>query len=349
MGRIYKRANRYGVDYADHRGKRIRKLVSTDKTVALRMLADLLEVVEKRRIGILQTDPAEAKRPIQEHIAGYVAELKRRGRDPMYIYIVQRRIEAACFAQTWESLNGISTRGIGEYLKDLAADGKSARTVNQHRSDLSAFLSWCVRQGALESNPCEHVQKSAVKIEKRRKALSVAECRRLLAAAPPDRALVYRFLMLTGLRRAEAAAVRWTHLHLDAVNAYVELPAAMTKSGHPETVPLIPDLARALRAHGVGARDQDRVFDSIPSMDEFRDDLDAAGIDHEDERGRRVVLHSLRHSLATMLAQSNVPPGVAMRILRHRSIALTMETYTDESLLPTAAAMATLPPLTAEA
>jgi hypothetical protein len=44
-----------------------------------------------------------------------------------------------------------------------------------------------------------------------------------------------------------------------------------------------------------------------------------------------------------MLAQSNVPPAIAMKIMRHRDIRLTLEAYTDESLLPAAAAMASLP------
>lgn len=46
-----------------------------------------------------------------------------------------------------------------------------------------------------------------------------------------------------------------------------------------------------------------------------------------------------------MLAQSNVPPAVAMKILRHRDVRLTLMAYTDESLLSTAAAMASLPSL----
>ena len=47
-----------------------------------------------------------------------------------------------------------------------------------------------------------------------------------------------------------------------------------------------------------------------------------------------------------MLAKSNVPPAIAMQILRHRDIRLTLELYTDEALLPAAAAMACLPSLT---
>lgn len=80
-------------------------------------------------------------------------------------------------------------------------------------------------------------------------------------------------------------------------------------------------------------------------MDVFRADLAAAGIEEVDARGRRVVLHSLRHSLATMLAQSQVPPAVAMRIMRHRDIRLTLEAYTDEGLLPVAGALRALPSL----
>jgi integrase len=82
-------------------------------------------------------------------------------------------------------------------------------------------------------------------------------------------------------------------------------------------------------------------------MVEFRSDLAAAGIAEEDERGRKVVLHSLRHSLATLLAASNVPPAIAMKIMRHRDIRLTLQAYTDDGLLPVAAAMATLPSVTA--
>lgn len=87
------------------------------------------------------------------------------------------------------------------------------------------------------------------------------------------------------------------------------------------------------------------VFRIIPSVQRFHSDLATVGIKPEDERARKVVLHSLRHSLATMLAASKVPMAVAQRIMRHRDIRLTAETYTDEGLLPLADAMRSLPAL----
>jgi integrase len=343
MGSLYQRDGRWGIDYRDHRGRRIRKIVSGDKSVAQKVLGDAMDACEKMKAGILGHDPREGTRPIDEHIEAYLADLRRRGRDEMYVYIVERRLEAAAFDREWECLKDCTTKSIAAYLRELHDDGRSSKTVNQHRADLSAFFGWCVRHGALASNPCEQIHKAVVKKDKTRRALSVEECRRLIKAAPSDRAFCYTVLLYSGLRRGEAAALRWGHVHLDVANPYIELPAGITKSGRPESVGLVPEVAEAMRQRRGNAKDP--VFEKIPSMTEFRADLAAADIPEQDERGRKVVLHSLRHSLATMLAQSKTPPAVAMKIMRHRDIRLTLEAYTDEALLSAHTAMQSLPRL----
>jgi integrase/recombinase XerD len=345
MGSLYERDGKWGIDYRDAKGRRVRKMVAADRRIAQHALGEAMAAVEKVKAGVLQADPREAKRPLSEHIESYVEDLKRRGRDGMYRYIIQKRLEGAAFAQDWACLKDITPRTVSAYLKDLSAEGKSAKTVNAHRADLSAFFEWLMRQGALEANPCQQVQKSAVSRDKLRRALSVAECRRLIQTAPEERRVCYLTLLYTGLRRAEAAALRWGYVHLDVANPHVELPGSLTKSGQPETVALVPELADALAEYRGKAKAKDAVFAGIPSMDQFREDLAAAEIPEVDERGRRVVLHSLRHSLATMLAAAKVPPAVAMQVMRHRDIRLTLQAYTDEGLLPAAAAVAALPSL----
>jgi len=345
MGSLFQRDGSWGIDYRDARGRRVRKMVAADKRIAQHALGEALSAIEKVKAGVLQADPREATRPIQEHLDAYQADLKRRGRDEFYRYVIKKRLEAAAFAQDWACLKDATLKSISDYLRDLAGEDKSPKTVNGHRADLSAFFGWCVRQGALEANPCDRVQKSAVSRDKKRRALSVAECRALLSAAPPDRRLCYMTLLYTGLRRAEATALCWNHVRLDVANPHIELPGSITKSGRPETVPLVPDLAAALAARGAKARARDLVFAKVPTMEQFRADLKTAKIEEKDGRGRVVVLHSLRHSLATMLAQGQVPPAVAMKIMRHRDIRLTLEAYTDEGLLTTGAAMGSLPSL----
>src|SRR5689334_6033166 len=105
MGSLYQRDGRWGIDYRDHRGRRVRAVVASDKGVAQRMLADAMGAAEKMRAGILTTDPREGTRPIGEHIEAYLGDLRSRGRDGMYLYIIDKRLDAAVFAQEWGCLN----------------------------------------------------------------------------------------------------------------------------------------------------------------------------------------------------------------------------------------------------
>src|SRR5262245_1079451 len=103
MGRVFKRDGRWAIDFLDHRGRRVRRVVSSDKSVAQRLLADEVQNVEKRKAGMLLVDPGEAARPLQEHIDEYLGELERRGCDPMYRYIIRKHLENAAWAQGWET------------------------------------------------------------------------------------------------------------------------------------------------------------------------------------------------------------------------------------------------------
>ncbi|WP_235018412.1 tyrosine-type recombinase/integrase [Thermomonospora echinospora] len=46
---------------------------------------------------------------------------------------------------------------------------------------------------------------------------------------------------------------------------------------------------------------------------------------------RKITVHDTRHTCATLLAALDVHPRVAMRVLRHAQIAVTMEVYTEVS------------------
>lgn len=76
--------------------------------------------------------------------------------------------------------------------------------------------------------------------------------------------------------------------------------------------------------------------------------LAAAGIPKEDERGRTVDIHALRHTFGTHLSENGVAPRTAQAALRHSSIDLTMNLYTDPELLDVAGAMEALPRLNTE-
>jgi integrase len=57
---------------------------------------------------------------------------------------------------------------------------------------------------------------------------------------------------------------------------------------------------------------------------------------------------SLRHTFATMLSKGGVAPRVAQAAMRHASVEMTLQTYTDPKLLDVAGALEVLPGLRLE-
>jgi integrase len=176
--------------------------------------------------------------------------------------------------------------------------------------------------------------------------------RRRLERLGQERALLYRLLMLTGLRRGEAATLTISAICLDEHNSHLRIEGKYAKSGRAATLPLRADLADNLRKHiarlaedhGGKAPQDARLFsrsrDFLPA---FNRDIGAAGIAKRDAQGRTVDVHCLRHTFATLLARNGVMPATAQRLMRHSDIRLTMNTYTHLDLADTAGAVAALP------
>ena len=180
-----------------------------------------------------------------------------------------------------------------------------------------------------------------------------------------ERALIYKTLALTGLRKGELASLTVGQLELDGPQAYAILDAADAKSGQGADVPLRGDLVADLRRWMADRldtlRDEARASGgAIParlSHDEllfkmpremirtFDRDRAAAGIVKRDERGRTVDVHALRHTFATHLSAAGVSPRTAQACMRHSKLDLTMSVYTDPRLLDTGAAVEALPDL----
>jgi integrase len=196
--------------------------------------------------------------------------------------------------------------------------------------------------------------RAAMKLAK--KPVFVAKLRRL----GHERSLIYRTLVLTGLRRGELAEVTWGDLSLDGPQAWLTVRATVAKNRKADALPIRADLAAALRAWRTESGDvaaNSRVFRVPVELVKILDrDLVAAGIarrvkgkngrwriDKRDADGRTVDVHALRHTTATYLAKAGVAPRTAQTIMRHSDIRLTLGTYTDPKLLDTAAALDALP------
>ncbi|MFZ2874515.1 MAG: site-specific integrase [Phycisphaerales bacterium] len=183
-----------------------------------------------------------------------------------------------------------------------------------------------------------------------------------------ERELIYKTLVLTGLRKGELASLTVGDLHLGHTPPYAVLGARADKARLGAEIPLRPDLAadvRAWLADGLaGLRAQTRRG-SLPtpagSLAESKlfkvpttlvvalgRDLRVAGIHKHDDRGCAVDVHALRHTFGTHLAK-HVMPRTAQAAMRHSTIQLTMSLYTDPRLLEVVTALDALPMVSSSA
>jgi len=270
--------------------------------------------------------------------------------------------------------------------QDPQSQPLSARTVNMHRAALVAFCNWCVGSGRLTAHPLTGLSKAEEsEPARKRRPLTDDEIARLFKAAyerplqdaltirrgankgkplaklsdqerrrferlGQERALVYKFMMLTGLRRGEVASLTVNALCLDESSPYVHVEGKHAKSGRAATLPLRGDLADDLREHVARLAEDGSLSPDTPLFNAGRNflrtfnlDLAAAGIAKVDAQGRTVDVHCLRHTFATLLARNGVSPSVAQKLMRHSDIRLTMNTYTHLELADTAGAVASLP------
>jgi integrase len=77
----------------------------------------------------------------------------------------------------------------------------------------------------------------------------------------------------------------------------------------------------------------------------FKLDLPAADILKRDEPGRTVDLHALRHTFGIHLSKNGLARQMPQAAMCHSSLDLTMNVYTDPTLLDVAGAMEGLPAL----
>jgi hypothetical protein len=109
------------------------------------------------------------------------------------------------------------------------------------------------------------------------------------------------------------------------------MPSSLSKNRKESIHLLRPELVETLTAfRRPDAKPEDFVFRGLmPRVPTFKGDLASAGIPFEDARGRRIDIHALRKTFGTLLAASGVSPRVAMELMRHSDMKLTMGVYTD--------------------
>ena len=289
----------------------------TDKKhVAKAKLDRIIREKEEELEGLLAPKALRdgAQKPVAEHLADYVAHLSALARTRKHIAFTRNRILRMCEACGWRLLRDITADGFDHWRASQAILGP--KTCNEYLGHFSAFLAWLEKNGRIAHNALKSVSKAETRGHERcvRRALSEAEAAGLIQIGG-RRGLAYFLAIYTGLRRGEIKSLLWIDLHLDVLRPFIAVRAATTKNKKTATLPLVPELVRALKAF----QDQreiatGKVFPrGVPTAKTLKSDLAACGIPYEDELGRRVDFHALRYTFATMLNRAGVTPRAAIR------------------------------------
>lgn len=320
-------------------------LHTPDKRLALHRLLQVAEEREKEKNGILPPKPVRdaAARPLTDLLTEYLRELESRGRTPRTLRKYRTILSKLFERCRWLRIQDVTTRSFCQWRNNC---GLSPKTTNDLLACATGFFAWLERQRMLGENPLKYAERADTRGRSQfRRALTQDEIRRLVAAAPYFRGVIYLIAIYTGLRRSELNQLRWGDIHLDGANPYICAPASITKNRKEAKLLLRPEVVNALRRiRPADAAPFQWVFHhQVPRVRTLQRDLKSAGIPFIDSSGRRLDFHSLRVTLGTMLALKNVPINEAMQLMRHSDPKLTMKVYTDASQLSFASALASLP------
>lgn len=222
----------------------------------------------------------------------------------------------------------ITESDVRRLAADLAARGRSKRTVGLVLMLVRATLARAMRQNAVTRNVAEHVGAQG-KPKQERKPLTLAELQAIAKVAADDRLAACWRLTMLGMRRSEVLGLRWRDIDLDKGTVSVrhsrtgngpELTKPKTKKGE-RTLYLADDdaaLLRSWRARLVG--DLGVVAgkpDSFIAVDGFGELLrpeaysdEWARLCHRAGIRRRVLLHEARHSSVTVMRAAGLPDRV---------------------------------------
>jgi len=329
----------------------------------IKWLETLRPALRKRlaSIGLIDSGSFAATRSLRDHVAEYQRYLLDRGGTEKHADLTANRVNwilDGIGAASWLQIKGAA---VMRYLADRRArDNLSAASCNHYLRSLKGFCSWMVDEGRASASPVAGLKGQNVQADRRheRRALTAGEVRRVIEAAAdgpgvlgmtgPERAMLYRLAIETGLRAGELRSLTAASFDLDGQRPQLTVEAAHSKHRQKDVVELRPNTARELRAFLARKAPAAAAF-ALPRSERvvkmLRADLEAAGIPYRDESGRVADFHALRHTAGSLLLDAGVNLKTVQTFMRHASITLTADLYGHTYLEAMTDALQRLPDL----
>jgi integrase len=248
-------------------------------------------------------------------------------------------------------LNNLYRDLLGGGRRNGAGGGLSAKTVRNIHGALSKLLTDAADRGLVSRNVAATARppKPRKTGTKQIQFWTPDELARFLAFVRADRLYaLWHVAAMTGMRRGELLGLRWSDVDLDKrriavrqalVSVAYELTITTPKSHHERVIDIDPETVEVLRRHregqekelaaaGVALRPDVLIFGKTDGTI-IHPDIVTQMFDKRVARSgiRRIRLHDLRHTHATIGLRAGVPVKVMSERLGHSTPAFTLQQY----------------------
>ena len=316
-----------------------------------RQLAKALETRERTLGSIPQAAPMTQEvhrgEPIDDIMADYLAWGETQGGLIGGSWSTTHAAEKRAKLGYWKDKLGLEFVGdlrgqlpVAEACLRELKPGRTNKTLNGYIDALKSLATWCVDRDYLEDSPFKKLRFLDGRPQVERRALTIEEAAQLLAAAPPDRRILYETALLSGLRANETRQL--TLRHLDRKNGGIWLVAEWTK-GRRDCLQPLPgwfldrlhdygrqNVATTLyekhRSERLNVPAEPLFFVPHHTARSLNIDLKAAGIEKSTPEGK-IDFHALRTTFSTLLDDVGATEKTKEVLLRHAPSTLAHKRY----------------------
>lgn len=324
--------------------------------------ADTPKEAEKVRRKLLseveQGKVPASKQPFQEHVKEWL-EMKRKSQDykpNTYLGTVYTFNAHFIPAFGHIPLSKLSPSHIQKFYSKLLDQSLSPNTIRRYHQKLNVCLKSAIKQGKIDSNPCERVE-----LPKRKKSknnhLNQEDAHRLLKAIQKHKLLstLIPLALVTEAREGELLALTWDDVDLEQGTISITKTLTQEMAGEESEKRILwgivppksesgireislPDFAISMLRKHKTAQFKKQLASGVPGTK----NLVFPGPKGEYTRPSNVrqcfkrlvtrlnldiTFHDLRHTGATLLLESGVSPLVVQERLGHSDIKITLGIY----------------------
>lgn len=342
------------------------------------MMTDEDKQRQHGKAGLVDPHKADKVRPIQDHIADYLADKTAKKRDDEYVRSLKNTLTRVTKLCGFRCLADFKPIKLEKFIDSLDC---GTRRKNVYRGYLVSFCNWLVEKHRMASNPFKDIAPVEHIAKRIRRSLSLPDLRKLLDTVRErplndmfnkaalkgkkltpeivtqktlkgwERWLTYKTGCLTGLRRGELKQLLVSDVSLEGDAPELTHDGKFTKNKQNARLPLRTDHAAELR-HWItetGKKQTDAIFritDGQAEMNGLRLDLEAAEIPYKVD-GKVFDWHCFRVQFTTLLSLAKVYDRDKLLLTRHADRHLTDHYDDDDAHFPAMRlAVESLPDLT---